>query len=92
MSYGRNTVLLGTAVEIDVVTPEVRKMLDVQGMYLAADTQRPGYTVPLVVIKGKVYSLVIDEELDPSRFHPTVLIAGPFYAPGEEQEAPGEPG
>jgi hypothetical protein len=89
MSYGNNNVLIGKAEEIDLVMPEVRKMLDVQGIYLAADSDRPGYTVPLVCIKGKVYSMVIDTELDHTRFLPTVLIAGPFYAPGEEQEASG---
>lgn len=80
---GRNPILIGQAEVIDLVRPEVRAMLAKQGVYLASDSARPGFTVPLVVIAGRVFSMKIDEELIPERFNPTVLIAGPFYAPGE---------
>ena len=80
-----NLLLIGQAEEIDLLLPEVHAMMDREGIYLAADTARPGFTVPLVVMNGRVYSMQVDTELDPARFHPTVRIAGPFYAPSEEQ-------
>jgi hypothetical protein len=83
----RNLLLIGQAEEIDLLLPEVRAMLDREGIYLAGDTARPGFTVPLVVMNGRVYSMQVDTELDPARFHNTVRIAGPFYAPGEGQPA-----
>ncbi len=53
-------------------------MLDVEGFYIGTDTAKPGFEVPLVVIKGRVYSMAVDEELDPERFLPTLELVGPF--------------
>lgn len=82
----RNPILIGQAVEIDLLLPEVRQMLSRQGIYLASDTARPGYTVPLVVTADGLWCMELDSKLDPEHFLPTVQIAGPFYAPNEEQE------
>jgi len=79
-----NPILIGKAEEIDLLMPDVRTMLDRSGIYLASDTERPGYTVPLFVNNGRVFSMKLDEELDPEHFKPSVRIAGPYYAPGEE--------
>lgn len=76
-----NPILIGQAEEIDLVAAEIRSMLAVPGIYLASDSARPRYTVPLYVNDGKVCSMVVDTELAPTRFHPTVQIAGPFYSP-----------
>lgn len=82
----RNLLLVGQAEEIDLLLPEVRLMMSRQGIYLASDTKRPGMTVPLVVTAGELWSINLDAALDPARFKPSVQIAGPFYAPDEEQE------
>jgi len=84
MSTTRNPILIGQAEVIDVLLPEVRTMLQRQGIYLASDSARPGYTVPLLVNAEGVWSMEIDGRLDPERFHKTVRISGPFFAPGEE--------
>lgn len=79
-----NLILVGKAEEIDLLQPAVRKMLGQSGIYLASDTERPGYTVVLYVNNARVFSMKVDDELDPERFKPSVQVAGPFYAPGEE--------
>lgn len=79
-----NPILIGKAEEIDLLKPEVRKMLGQSGIYLASDSEHPGFTVPLYVNNGRVFSMKVDEELDPERFKSSVKVAGPFYAPGEE--------
>lgn len=88
MSTPRNPILIGQAEVIDLLLPEVRTMLQRQGIYLASDSARPGFTVPLVVNADGVWSMEIDGRLDPERFHKTVRISGPFFAPGEEIPAP----
>lgn len=89
MNTPRNPILIGQAEVIDLLLPEVRTMLQRQGIYLASDSARPGFTVPLVVNADGVWSMQIDGRLDPERFHATVRIAGPFYAPGEVISAAG---
>lgn len=81
-----NPILIGKAEEIDLLLPAVRQMMERQGIYLASDTERPGWTVPLVVNAEGLWSMQLDTQLDPERFKDTVQIAGPFYAPGEEVE------
>ncbi len=56
----------------------IQAMQDNEGMYLCGDTLAPAATVPIVSVKGKLYSIVLDEELDPERFLPTATISGPF--------------
>ncbi|MNV19027.1 hypothetical protein D3C71_1098700 [compost metagenome] len=84
MNTHRNPILLGQVETIDLLLPEVRTMLQRQGIYLASDSARPGFTVPLVVNADGLWSLQLDSQLNPERFNRTVQIAGPFYAPGEE--------
>lgn len=79
----RRPLLIGKAETIDLLRPDVRSMLDRQGIYLASDIRAPGITTPLVVSAGRVHGLQLDTELDPERFNETVRFAGPFYAPGE---------
>ena len=81
----RNLLLVGQAQEIDLLLPEVRQMMSRQGIYLASDSARPGMTVPLVVSAGELWCMELDTRIDPERFLPTAQIAGPFYAPNEEQ-------
>ncbi len=82
-----NPILIGRAEEIDLLLPAVRQMMERQGIYLASDTERPGWTVPLVVNAEGLWSMQLDSRLNPERFKDTVQIAGPFYAPGEEVES-----
>jgi hypothetical protein len=75
----RNLILVGKAEEIDLLPPEIRAMVDNEGIYLCGDTARPEYTVPVASIGGRLYSMKLDEELDPERFHKTVTVAGPYH-------------
>ncbi|MGH8073695.1 MAG: hypothetical protein ACREO4_06435 [Lysobacter sp.] len=75
-----NSILLGQAEEIDLVQPQVRAMLAVDGIYIGGDTDRPELTVPLAVVDGRVYSLELDAELAPERFNPTLTLHGPYRA------------
>ncbi|MCD9087390.1 hypothetical protein [Stenotrophomonas sp. SY1] len=88
MNTPRNPILLGQAETIDLLLPAVRTMLQRQGIYLASDSARPGFTVPLVFNADGLWSLQLDSQLDPEHFNRTVQIAGPFYAPGEVIAAP----
>ena len=81
----RNLLLIGKAVEIDPLMPEVRAMMSREGIYLASDSAAPGHTVPLMVMGDALYCVQLDARVDPERFKPTAQISGPFYAPGEEQ-------
>ena len=74
-----NPILIGKAEEIDLLPPVIREMVDNQGIYLCGDTNMPEYTVPVASIGGKLYSMKLDDELDPERFTETVTVAGPFH-------------
>lgn len=75
----RNLILVGKAEEIDLLPPEIRAMVDNEGIYLCGDTARPEYTVPVASIGGRLYSMKLDEELDPERFRKTITVAGPYH-------------
>lgn len=87
----RNPILMGQAEEIDAVQPNVRAMLASEGFYIGADTAKPGFEVPLVVIGGKVFCMKIDTELAPERFIDTSTLAGPFRAKGLPCAPPPDP-
>lgn len=80
-----NTLLIGKAEEIDLLPPEIRAMVDNEGVYLCGDSDAPAATVPVVSMAGRLYSMKIDAELDPERFKDTVTIAGPFHKPPNGQ-------
>ena len=71
-------LLIGQAEEIDLVQPQVREMLAVPGFYLGGDTNNPEMNVPLVSTDGRVFSMVVDDELDPERFLGTLTLKGPY--------------
>lgn len=73
-----NPILIGQAEEIDLVQPQVRKMLAAPGFYIGGDSNYPEMNVPLVSNKGSVFSMKIDTELDPERFLPTLTLKGPY--------------
>ena len=60
--------------------PMVKRMLEKPGVYIGGDSEHPGATVVFISRGGKVYSTVIDAELDPERFMQTVTLAGPYIA------------
>lgn len=88
----RNPILIGQAEVIETVQPQVRRMLEVEGVYIGTDTMAPEFEVPLVVMNGKVYCLRIDKELDPARFKDSLQLAGPFRAKGATEPQPSEAG
>lgn len=59
---------------------KVRKMLENPGVYIGGDNNHPEVTIVLISIGGKIYSTLIDEELNPERFLDTVTLKGPFQA------------
>lgn len=74
----RRPILIGKAEEIDLVMPRVREVLAKEGIWIGGDTARPEYTIPLSVHGGKVFSMVEDKPLDPTRFLSTVTFHGPY--------------
>ncbi|OZB38529.1 MAG: hypothetical protein B7X50_10810, partial [Alishewanella sp. 34-51-39] len=63
-----NPILIGQAEEIDLIQPQVRAMLEAPGFYIGGDSNNPEMNVPLVSNKRRVFSMKIDQELDPERF------------------------
>lgn len=76
--HPRRPILIGKAEEIDLLRPEVRRMLDNEGLYIGGDTRTPEAMVPLVSQGGKVFSMKIDSELDPERFVESLTLKGPY--------------
>ncbi len=61
------------------MTTAIRKMMETPGLYLAGDSDAPGAMVPIVSNGGKIYSMAVDEELDPEKFYEDRLtLRGPF--------------
>lgn len=60
------------------IPPAIQTLLKMEGVFLSYQPERPGIMVPLWVSGGKVYSMKIDEALDPTRFIDNCLIEGPF--------------
>lgn len=75
-----NLILIGQAEEIDLLQPQVREMLNNPGIYIGGDTNHPNMTVPLCSTDGQVFSMKIDEQLDPERFHNSLTLKGPYRA------------
>lgn len=55
----------------------IAAMMANDGFYVIGNTSMPEQIAPMAVIKGKLYSMKIDEELDPTRFNATAMISGP---------------
>lgn len=73
-----NSILIGQAEEIDLIQPQVREMLERPGFYIGGDSNNPEMNVPLVSNNRQVFSMKIDQELDPERFLPTLTLKGPY--------------
>lgn len=82
-----NPILIGQAEEIDLVQQQVRDMLAAPGFYIGGDTQNPQMNVPLVSMDGRVFSMEVDNELDPERFLETLTLKGPFRVDVETFDA-----
>ncbi|SIT43761.1 conserved hypothetical protein [Paraburkholderia piptadeniae] len=74
----RNPILIGQAVEIDLLQPQVRAMLNNEGFYIGGDTKQERLMVALVSQGGRVFCLKVDTELEPSRFMPSLTLHGPY--------------
>jgi len=60
--------------------PGVKRMLATDGLYIGGDIKDPSLTIPFSVHNGIVHSVRLDEQLDPTRFVPTLTFFGPFRA------------
>lgn len=49
------------------------------GLYCLTRPDRPHEVVPLFVIRGKIFSMIIDAELDPTRFNEDATFTGPVF-------------
>ena len=82
-----NPILIGQCEEIDLIRPDVRKMIDNEGVYICGDTKFPDIVnVPVVSMGGRLYTLKVDEEIAPERFLDTVIIKGPYRVDTGEQK------
>jgi len=59
---------------------EVEFMIRNPGVYLAGDVKYPEVTIILVSMDGKIWSTILDRELDPERFFDTLTLKGPYKA------------
>lgn len=75
-----NLVLVGKTEPIDPVRPEVRAMIENEGLYIGGDTRNPGMAVPLASLAGEIWSMRIDKRLDPTGFLDTLTLHGPYFA------------
>lgn len=76
----------------NTITDTVRRMMNNEGFYIGSDPDNPeGGVAPIVSVGGKLYSMQIDEELDPTRFIPEHRLDGPFL-PGGSGGLDWEPG
>lgn len=87
-----NPILIGQAEEIDLIQPQVRAMLEAPGFYIGGDSNNPEMNVPLVSNKRRVFSMKIDQELDPERFLPTLTLKGPYRVDHDADDQPREAG
>lgn len=66
-----------------MMSSELQKIValvrSVDGLYVITDDSRPGAVVPLTVNKGKIYSMLLDVELDPTRFIDGAKFTGPLF-------------
>jgi hypothetical protein len=49
------------------------------GLYCMTHPERPGEVVPLFINAGKIYSMQVDAELDPTRFNEGATFTGPVF-------------
>ena len=59
---------------------KIRRMIENPGVYIAGDSNYPGLTIVLISKDGKIFSTVLDEELNPERFLDALTLKGPFIA------------
>lgn len=78
MTGPRNPILIGQAQEIDLLQPQVRAMLERQGVYIGGDTKRPDLCVVLFSQNGHVFDMKLDHELNPERFFDSLTLHGPY--------------
>jgi hypothetical protein len=78
----RNPILIGQAEEISLVPERIQRMLDNEGFYIGSAPAGSGVVgeAPLVSLNGKIFSMTVDQELDPTRFITGHQLDGPFRA------------
>lgn len=78
-------ILIGRAEEIPIIRPDVQRIIDNEGFWIATDIRQPNAEIPIVSMGGKIYAIRLDQELLPDRFFETAIFAGPFRGrfPGE---------
>lgn len=74
-------ILIGTPEVISLIPAEIQRMIDNEGIYIGSNPSEPTFgEAPIVSMGGKLYSMEIDSELDPTRFIEGHRIDGPFRA------------
>jgi hypothetical protein len=58
----------------------VGEMIRDQGVYVCGDSEIPDAIVVIVSMGGKLYSTVLDRELNPDRFLDTLVLRGRYLA------------
>ena len=77
----RNPILMGEAEVISLISPAVEHMLANEGLYIGSDPDDASKgEAPVVSMQGKIWSLTLDNVLDPTRFIEGHRMDGPFRA------------
>jgi hypothetical protein len=77
----KRPILIGTPEVISLIPETIQRMLENEGLYIGSNPASDSFgEAPLVSMGGKIYSLTIDSELDPTRFIEGHRIDGPFRA------------
>jgi hypothetical protein len=66
---------------MSAILPVIQEMMKHQGIYIGCEPTHPHLDIPVVSVKGKLYAVKLDQELDPTRFTETGRWSGPFRAP-----------
>lgn len=64
--------------ENDAFREDVQEMIDTPGFWIAQDSRTPGLVVPMFSSGGKIFSMKIDNAMDPKGFLDTAIFTGPF--------------
>lgn len=60
------------------VSPDITEILKEDGFYIGSDPSRPALSCPILVMKGRAFSLRLDNELRPEGFIIGNVMEGPF--------------
>lgn len=62
----------------ETISPAIKEILNEDGFYIGSDPSRPGLSCPILVMKGRAFSMRLDSELRPEGFIIGNVMEGPF--------------